>query len=320
MKKFLLIALLLTCGAALPAQTCTPTNGMQCSPNLNLWIPPLNYYNWNIPNNLNWSLIDTASTNWVKLNALNTFTQNQTMPGLVITGCASGTYALADGTGCGNPTTNLPTCTVGQLAYYAAGGAVQACLNLGTGLSITGGTLNASASGGGINQLTGDGTAGPGTGSQALTLATVNAGPGSCGDATHVCQITTNGKGLTTTQTLVAITGASLTVVQKNCLSIACAGGSTYSSGGSYTNSSGVPVLEEVTMSGPGGGCTGSDFLMTSTVGGVTGPSAAISNACNGATSITFIVPVGASFSVTVAKTGGGASAPTLSNWLELSL
>jgi len=40
------------------------------------------------------------------------------------------------------------------------------------------------------------------------TLATVNSGPGSCGDATHVCEITTNGKGLVTTQSAVAITGS----------------------------------------------------------------------------------------------------------------
>ena len=57
----------------------------------------------------------------------------------------------------------------------------------------------------GINQLTGDGTAGPGSGSQALTLATVNSGPGACGDATHVCEVTTNGKGLVTAQSAVAI-------------------------------------------------------------------------------------------------------------------
>lgn len=56
-----------------------------------------------------------------------------------------------------------------------------------------------------ITQLTGDVTAGPGTGSRAATLATVNSGPGSCGDATHVCQVTTNGKGLVTAQTTVSI-------------------------------------------------------------------------------------------------------------------
>jgi hypothetical protein len=43
-------------------------------------------------------------------------------------------------------------------------------------------------------------------GSLALTLTTVNSSPGSCGDATHVCQVTTNGKGLVTGQSTVAIT------------------------------------------------------------------------------------------------------------------
>ena len=62
-----------------------------------------------------------------------------------------------------------------------------------------------------INQLTGDVTAGPGSGSQAATLATVNSGPGSCGDSTHVCQITTNGKGLVTAQSNVAISGGGST-------------------------------------------------------------------------------------------------------------
>ena len=61
----------------------------------------------------------------------------------------------------------------------------------------------------GINQLTGDVTAGPGSGSQAATLATVNSSPGTCGDATHVCQVTVNAKGLTTAQGQVTITGGS---------------------------------------------------------------------------------------------------------------
>lgn len=38
-------------------------------------------------------------------------------------------------------------------------------------------------------------------------LATVNSSPGTCGDATHVCQVTTNGKGLVTGQSAIAITG-----------------------------------------------------------------------------------------------------------------
>lgn len=41
------------------------------------------------------------------------------------------------------------------------------------------------------------------------TLATVNAGSGTCGDSTHVCQVTTNAKGLVTSQSAVAISGGS---------------------------------------------------------------------------------------------------------------
>jgi len=43
--------------------------------------------------------------------------------------------------------------------------------------------------GSGITQLTGDVTAGPGTGSQPATLATVNGSPGTCGDADNVCRV-----------------------------------------------------------------------------------------------------------------------------------
>jgi hypothetical protein len=48
---------------------------------------------------------------------------------------------------------------------------------------------------GGMTQLTGDGTAGPGGGSQALTLATVNSTPGT---AAYPSSVTTNAKGLVT--------------------------------------------------------------------------------------------------------------------------
>lgn len=72
-------------------------------------------------------------------------------------------------------------------------------------------------SGSGITGLVGDGTA-SGSGVVAFTLATVNSSPGSCGDATHVCQITTNGKGLTTSQTAVSISTGSAGVSSLNSL------------------------------------------------------------------------------------------------------
>lgn len=60
-----------------------------------------------------------------------------------------------------------------------------------TWVSMTGGS-------GGITELTGDATAGPGSGSQALTLATVNANVGSFGSSTSIPTLTVNAKGLVT--------------------------------------------------------------------------------------------------------------------------
>jgi hypothetical protein len=65
------------------------------------------------------------------------------------------------------------------------------------------------AGSGGITQLTGDGTAGPGSGSQALTLAASGVTAGSYGDATHVAQVTLDGKGRVTAASSVAISGGS---------------------------------------------------------------------------------------------------------------
>lgn len=50
----------------------------------------------------------------------------------------------------------------------------------------------------GITQLTGDATAGPGTGSQALTLANTAITPGTYGDPTHYPIITFDSKGRAT--------------------------------------------------------------------------------------------------------------------------
>ncbi len=112
-----------------------------------------------------------------------------------------------------------------------------------------------------------------------------------------------------------------LSVVQKNCLSVSCAGGSTYASGTVYTNSSGVPVLEEVTFSTTGaGGCVGNDSSLTTTINSVAGPAAWVTNACTGQQSVTFLVPVGGTFSATVTHVDGSGATPSLTGWLELSL
>jgi hypothetical protein len=55
--------------------------------------------------------------------------------------------------------------------------------------------------------FTGDATSSPGT--TALTLAIVNSGSGTCGDSTHICVITTNAKGLVSSQTATPISSVS---------------------------------------------------------------------------------------------------------------
>ncbi|MBV9156332.1 MAG: hypothetical protein JO097_08710, partial [Acidobacteriaceae bacterium] len=68
--------------------------------------------------------------------------------------------------------------------------------------------LNAKqAAGNYVTGLTGDVTA-SGPGSAPATLASVNSGPGQCGDATHVCQVTTDAKGRVTAQTTLPISAA----------------------------------------------------------------------------------------------------------------
>ena len=100
----------------------------------------------------------------------------------------------------------LPTLNAVQSINYVGG---QLTFT-GAGVSQSGNTFTFAGGGSGITQLTGDGTAGPGSGSQAFTLSTVNSSPGTCGDSTHVSQVAVNGKGLVTNCTPVAISSGGM--------------------------------------------------------------------------------------------------------------
>jgi len=111
--------------------------------------------------------------------------------------------------------------------------------------------------------------------------------------------------------------------VQKNCLggSAVCAGTTTgYVLGTTYTNSSGIPVLEEVTAGYTTYGTTGCDESLVAVINGVQGPINGVHNACGGRFSVTFLVPAGATFSATLSNDNGNSTPYAVINWLEVSL
>ena len=148
-----------------------------------------------------------------------------------------------------------------------------------------------------------------GTGKTNVGLPSV----GTAGTYANPTSITTDSNGRVTNVT-------STPVAQTNCLVSACAGGSTYANGVTYTNTSGVPVFEEVVMVGPQNDNTGRNYEISAVINGVQGPIGAITNSSYGHQSVSFMVPVGATFSVTVSQTNGGTVSPpaSIQNWLEL--
>lgn len=118
-------------------------------------------------------------------------------------GSAGTVTSVATGTGLtGGPITTTGTISMASssadsLAGYDNSG-VFSNVTIGSGLSLSGGVLEVTVVDTGITQLTGDVTAGPGSGSQAATLATVNSNIGQFGSATAVSRPTVNAKGLVT--------------------------------------------------------------------------------------------------------------------------
>jgi hypothetical protein len=91
---------------------------------------------------------------------------------------------------------------VWYLFFKAITSAATAAGIISPGQIVVGGTTPGTITGG---DLSGDVST---SGSTVTTLATVNSAPGTYGDATHVAQITVNGKGLATVVSNVAITGS----------------------------------------------------------------------------------------------------------------
>lgn len=117
--------------------------------------------------------------------------------------------------------------------------------------------LRTSAATGGITELTGDGTAGPGSGSQALTLATVNSNVGSFGSATAAPAFTVNAKGLitaastnTVTPAVGSITGLGTGVATALAVNVGTAGAPVVNGGALGTPSSGTATNLTGTASG----------------------------------------------------------------------
>lgn len=162
MKKIAAFLMCLIGSAALYAQSCTPGGGVQCTPNLNLWVLPQHYPNWNVPWNDNVNIIDTLPTLFVNLSP--TASQTVTQPVATYTNFNSllvfgTTPNLQFGTIAGNPSAYFTLTSSGQFSLDTntvgnhGGSLTLAQLNAVTGIKING---NGGTSG---QCLTSDGTA-----------------------------------------------------------------------------------------------------------------------------------------------------------------
>jgi len=266
--------------------------------------------------NLTWSgLIPNASINWAAPSDIGTgtagqgFFTNLSASGTFTTG--AGSAACGSSTGCWGTVAGLAS----GLASTAGAGAIQldsvsgtywvilpsgsafqsllnySTVNLGsTAVGGISGTLGYTHGGSGTasllagivrggnpftaSEISGDATT---SGSNVLTLATVNSNVGTCGDATHVGQVTLNAKGLTTACTAVSISGAggglgdpgSNGLVKRTALNTTTVSTST-DIVGLFTSCSGTQYLGadgECHTASSGGGGSGSGSFSSTGVG-----------------------------------------------------
>jgi hypothetical protein len=169
--------------------------------------------------------------------------------------------------------------------------------------------------------LTGDITSSAGT--VGTTLATVNSGPGTCGDATHVCQVTTNAKGLTLSQTAVAISasgGTTTNPLTMNNSGSGAASGSTFNGSAAATisyNTIGAAAATALTLNwtfNTGSPATDASPRFLAAHAGVISTCYALTTASDGSTALTFnIFDNGTSiFSGGAQTIAAGTSAGTL--------
>ncbi len=120
----------------------------------------------------------------------------------------------------------------------------------------------------GITQLTGDVTAGPGSGSQAATLATVNSNVGTFGSSTAIPVITANGKGLGTAYSTAAVIAPAGTLT-----------GATLASGVTASSLTSVGTLVNLTVTNPITGSVTGNAATVTTNANLTGAITSVGNA-----------------------------------------
>ena len=155
-----------------------------------------------------------------------------------------------------------------------------------------------------------------------FTADSLSCGTGGCA-LSNVPTAPTAAPGTSTTQVATtAFLTTSLASSQANCLTVACIGGSTYTGGTTYTNSSGHAVVEEVTGEQVSG-ASGNGFILACSVNGVqvqaNGPLLNDYTGDPGYAGDTYFVPAGATFSCTLTNYATSPT-PTIVGWYELPL